>query len=99
MKLIAVLKDSFREAVDTKVLYVTVPLSLLFVLFVFSISFRPLDAQDEANNFASALNANVDRAFTKGNIATGGQRPRFTVANFEQTNTGGQPWERAYHFQ
>ncbi len=99
MKLIAILKDSFREAVDTKVLYVTVPLSLLFVLFVFSISFRPLDAQEEANNFATDLNANVDRAFTKGNIAMGGQRPRFTVANFEQTNAGGQPWERAYHFQ
>ena len=47
MKYLAILKDSFREAIDSKVLYVTVGLSLLLTLLVVSISFRPVPA-DEA---------------------------------------------------
>ena len=99
MKLFAILKDSFREALDTKVLYLTVPLSLLFVLFVFSISFKPLDVRSEANNLASEFNANVDQAVSKGNLQLGAQRPHFSVANFEETKPEAQPWERGYHFQ
>ena len=42
MKYLAILKDSVREAMDTTVFYVTAGLSLLLILFVSSISFRPL---------------------------------------------------------
>ena len=34
MKYLAILRDSFREAIDSKVIYVLVPLSLLVTLFV-----------------------------------------------------------------
>jgi ABC-type transport system involved in multi-copper enzyme maturation permease subunit len=46
MKYLAILKDSFREALDTKVLYVMVGLSLLVILFVASMSFTPAPAED-----------------------------------------------------
>ncbi len=45
MKYLAILKDSLREALDSKVLYVLLGLSLLITLFVATLSFRPLPAQ------------------------------------------------------
>jgi ABC-type transport system involved in multi-copper enzyme maturation permease subunit len=44
MKYWAILKDSFKEALDTKVIYVMVGLSLLVTLVVASMSFKPLQA-------------------------------------------------------
>lgn len=45
MKYLAILKDSLREAIDSKVLLVLFVLSSLVILFVGSISFKPLSAQ------------------------------------------------------
>src|SRR5262245_33638584 len=45
MKYFAILKDSLREALDSKVLYVLLGLALLIVLLVATISFRPLSAE------------------------------------------------------
>ena len=41
MKFLAILRDSLREAIDTKVFYVMVALSGLLALFAFSIGFKP----------------------------------------------------------
>ncbi|HYT90386.1 MAG TPA: hypothetical protein VEL76_16890, partial [Gemmataceae bacterium] len=46
MKYLAILKDSVREALDNKVIYVMVGLSLLVTLFVLSAGFEPLPAED-----------------------------------------------------
>jgi hypothetical protein len=45
MKYFAILKDSLREALDSKVLYVLFGLSLLMIFFVATIGFRPLPAE------------------------------------------------------
>lgn len=45
MKYFAILKDSLREALDSKVLYVLMGLSLVIILFVATIGFRPLPAE------------------------------------------------------
>ncbi len=47
MQFLAILKDSFREAVDGFVIYVMIALSLLMILIVGSLSFTP-SAPDEA---------------------------------------------------
>jgi ABC-type transport system involved in multi-copper enzyme maturation permease subunit len=44
MKYLAILKDSLREAIDNKVIYVMIALSLLVTLFVLTFSFKPLPA-------------------------------------------------------
>jgi ABC-type transport system involved in multi-copper enzyme maturation permease subunit len=41
MKFLAILKDSLRETLDVKLFYFMVGLSLLFVLLVFSITYKP----------------------------------------------------------
>ena len=46
MKYIAILKDSLREAIDTKVFYVMVILSLIVILFVAGISYTPAPAEE-----------------------------------------------------
>src|SRR5262245_23191313 len=45
MKYLAILKDSLRESLDSKVLYVLLGLSLLMILFVATLSFKPLAAE------------------------------------------------------
>src|SRR5262249_18366205 len=42
MKYLAILKDSFREAIDNKVIFVMVGLALLVTLFVLSVGFEPM---------------------------------------------------------
>src|SRR5262249_20215040 len=45
MKYLAILKDSLREAIDNKVIFVMIGLSLLVTLFVLTTSFTPFSAQ------------------------------------------------------
>jgi ABC-type transport system involved in multi-copper enzyme maturation permease subunit len=45
MKYLAILKDSLREAIDNKVIYVMIGLSVLVTLFVLTTTFTPLSAQ------------------------------------------------------
>jgi len=45
MKYLAILKDSLREALDSTVLYVMLGLSTLVILFVATLSFKPLAAE------------------------------------------------------
>lgn len=53
MKFWAILKDSFREAVDCKVMYVTVGLACLVLLAVASVSYEPMPAEATLRNLVS----------------------------------------------
>jgi ABC-type transport system involved in multi-copper enzyme maturation permease subunit len=60
MKFLAILKDSFREAIDAKVFYVLVGASALMTLLAFGVSFEPQPGgQQVVENFA-VLPLNVD---------------------------------------
>jgi ABC-type transport system involved in multi-copper enzyme maturation permease subunit len=59
MKFLATLKDSFREAVDSKVFYVMVGLSLLVTLLAFTMTFTPKPMAREFMQ-AAAVPLNVD---------------------------------------
>lgn len=53
MKLLAILKDSFREAVDTKVFYVMVGVSCLLTLLTATLTFTPKPAGEDVMKFMS----------------------------------------------
>jgi ABC-type transport system involved in multi-copper enzyme maturation permease subunit len=57
MKFLAILKDSLREAIDCKVLYVMVGLSCLVTLVVLSLSFKPLPAENNMRDLVSGKTA------------------------------------------
>jgi ABC-type transport system involved in multi-copper enzyme maturation permease subunit len=89
MKYLAVLRDSFREALDSKVLYVTVVLSGLMVLFIASISIRQITMQEELEKRASFLQT-ILGSQQKG--------MECRVEGFKQTNDADVPWEGDYEF-
>ena len=91
MKLLAFLKDSYREAINGWVLQVMLVLSLLLVLFVFSVSFRPITVQDELARTFGLLNT-----FLSPNDDFG--RPTWKVENYSQTNQI-EPWRSDYSFE
>jgi len=51
MRYLAILKDSFREALDAKVMYVLFSLSTVAILAVGTLSFRPLSAKVTMDQF------------------------------------------------
>ena len=51
MKYLAILKDSLREALDSKVLYVLFALSTLSIIVVAMLSFKPLTAEKTMQQF------------------------------------------------
>jgi len=51
MRYLAILKDSFREALDAKVMYVLFALSTIAILSVGTLSFRPLSAKATMDQF------------------------------------------------
>lgn len=59
MKYLAILKDSLREAIDSKVFYVMVGLSSLLTLLAFSMSFTPRPGIDLFTALAAPLNVDL----------------------------------------
>jgi ABC-type transport system involved in multi-copper enzyme maturation permease subunit len=70
MKYLAMLKDSLREAIDTKVFYVMVALSSVLILVFSSVSFRPLSAT-ELSEIYTILPLNVDPSTFEKSLARG----------------------------
>jgi ABC-type transport system involved in multi-copper enzyme maturation permease subunit len=59
MKYLAILKDSFREAIDTNVFYVMVALSLVLIILVSSVGFTPRPATDLTPEIEQTLNTDL----------------------------------------
>jgi ABC-type transport system involved in multi-copper enzyme maturation permease subunit len=92
MKYFAILKDSLREALDSKVLYVTIGLSALLILFLASISFRPVTMQEEVDHLAGMLNFLFRMQAHNANLS-------FEVQDFRQVNSATEPWHGDYQFK
>jgi len=89
-RFIAILRDSYREALSTWVVPVMLVLAGLLVLFVASVSFRQVGLQDE-----------LEKGFGTFNWALGlnpaNGKPRFVVENVTGTNPT-EPWKADYEF-
>lgn len=91
MKLTALLKDSFREAVDRKIFAAMLVLSGLLILFVASISFQRITLEEELQSttrqlsFFTGLNPHIGKA-------------TYSIENFQQTNDAVEPWKGDYRF-
>jgi hypothetical protein len=91
MRYLSILKDSLREALDTKVIYFTFALSLLVVMLIGSVTFRPVEAQEQFERYSRFLTW----AF---GMAMQGNGPQHKIEAFEQTNGNDVPWKRDYRF-
>ncbi|MCC6420372.1 MAG: ABC transporter permease subunit [Gemmataceae bacterium] len=106
MKYLAILKDSLREALDSKVLYVMLGLSLLVILLVGTTSFVPMEVEEDLQTMTQELNG-----FVADQLRGGGRHPgqfqqwapppppmHFGIQDFRQTDADREPWLRDYRF-
>jgi ABC-type transport system involved in multi-copper enzyme maturation permease subunit len=91
MKYFAILKDSLREALDSKVLYVTLGLSGILILVLASLSFRPVTMQEEVESLTNMLNLVFRLQANNANL-------KFEMREFRQVNDAPEPWRGDYHF-
>ena len=87
MKYLAILKDSFRETFDSKLLYVTLALSAILLFVVGSVKFHPLSLQEQLGGVAWIF----ELAFGQGSTSC-------VVGDVTQTNDAPQPWRGDYRF-
>jgi ABC-type transport system involved in multi-copper enzyme maturation permease subunit len=94
----AVLKDSYREARDAKIIYVMVAFSALLVLFVGSIRYRPL-SMEEALNGGTLKTINFAFGFQR-RVAQPGMAmpPVYVVVNTKKTSDAPEVWQGSYEF-
>jgi len=91
MKYLAILKDSLREALDTKVIYFTVGLSVLVILFIGSVTYRPISMEENLRFLFKVFNWDME-------LKTQGLGPRYEIEDFSQTNEAAEPWKGDYRF-
>jgi ABC-type transport system involved in multi-copper enzyme maturation permease subunit len=96
MKYFAILRDSLRETIDAKVLYVMVALSILVMLFVSSVSYRPLSMEEELRFGLGTINWLLR---TQAQNQGGQKAIQFELKEFERTNVGTEPWTGDYRYQ
>jgi hypothetical protein len=92
VKLIALLKDSYREAVDRKIFFAMLILTGLLTVFIASISLRRITVEDELRTVAGQLTWGMSFDPTM-------EKPTFAVENFRQTNDAAEPWHGDYGFE
>jgi ABC-type transport system involved in multi-copper enzyme maturation permease subunit len=91
VKLLALLKDSLREAVDRKIFAAMLVLSGLLTLFVFSISYRTITLEDDLQTAVGTMTWGMSFNPHLG-------KPTFRIENFRQTNDAKEPWLGDYQF-
>jgi ABC-type transport system involved in multi-copper enzyme maturation permease subunit len=95
MKFLAILKDSLRETLDTKVFYVMVGFSLLVILLVGSIGYHPVSAEEEAHRLTDQMTWFLEHFGDKRHLET---KQRWDIKDFEQLKPGVAPWQTGYRF-
>jgi ABC-2 family transporter protein len=92
VKMVALLKDSAREALDRKIFAAMLVLSGLLTLFVVSVSFRRITVEDELQAVAGQLTWGLSFNPLLG-------QPTYAVEDFQQTNPAAEPWHGDYRFE
>jgi hypothetical protein len=87
MRYLAILKDSLREALDSKLLYVTFGLSGLLILLLASVSFRPVPLKEQLEGVCWLY----DLVFAHGTATA-------EVVEAHQLNDADEPWKADYRF-
>jgi ABC-2 family transporter protein len=98
MKYLAIFKDSIREAIDLKIFYLVVGLSVLVSLFVGTTSLKPVPMDNALDTFSAFLNfvtKNKSPEAAKLNID---EVKELEIANVVRTNEGTEPWNGEYKF-
>jgi ABC-type transport system involved in multi-copper enzyme maturation permease subunit len=96
MKPLAILKDSVREAMDAKVFYVMIGLSVLAILVVASISFTPASPREAMQTWLKQLDEDPTKSgFARADFQGGGFGA-YTIKEVEPLDGGDPAAARRY---
>jgi hypothetical protein len=95
VKYLSILKDSLREALDSKVLYVTFGLSAILLFVLASTSFRQVTVKDEVEWICTLFNFSHDM---EARAQPGSTALHWDVTSFEQLDQATEPWRGQYRF-
>src|SRR5262245_46377457 len=90
MKYLAILKDSLREAIDTKVFFVMMGLSCVVIAIVACLGYEPVPADRGLQDIVGRFGRDPRNPF--------GLPVSFTVEKFQQLNDSHRPWEGEFRF-
>lgn len=93
MKYLALLGDSFREALDSKVLYFTLGLTALLLFLLGSIHFKFLTVADQAQGLANRLNF-IFRMQAQGPLQK--EPAKVEVVHYKQLDSSAEPWHSGH---
>jgi ABC-type transport system involved in multi-copper enzyme maturation permease subunit len=100
MKYLALLKDSLRETIDSKVFFVTLAISVLAILGLASLKLEadPPDKglQEIASRFADGMMVDLP---VVGKIKISQERfAEYSIQDLENVSDASKPWAAEYHF-
>ena len=93
MQFLAILRDSLRETLDSKLFHVMVGLSLLLSLFVGSVTYRPVSMEQQVRLLTDLLNLQL-----RNQEQTRGLDLRLDVEDFQRLDDRPEPWLGSYRF-
>ena len=98
MKYFAIFKDSLREAIDAKLLYVTVALSLLVSLLVMTMTLTPVPVDEASGTVLGFFNMMLSHNKEESKKIGLGNVERLETGDFKRLNAGTEPWTGDYQF-
>lgn len=100
MKYFAILKDSLRETIDSKVLFVVVGLSVFAILIMSTLSFQPNPPDEALTKIAERIpdgSEEVDLPIM-GRMKATPSFTQYTIEDLQGPADSRKPWEAEYHF-
>jgi ABC-type transport system involved in multi-copper enzyme maturation permease subunit/ribosomal protein L31E len=100
MKYLAIMKDSLLEAIDTKVFYVAVAISVLFVLLMATLTFTPNPPQEGMQKLAERFadgSIQIDLPIL-GRVRATESLVQYKIGEISEPANPAKPWEAEYRF-
>src|SRR5207248_2413266 len=98
MKYLAILKDSLREAIDAKVFYATVILSVLVSFIVLTVTYQPVPMEDVVKEFTGLMNLLTEMKHPQAAKMNLEGVKHAEVQDFKRLDDGTEPWTGTYRF-
>ena len=100
MKYLAILKDSLRETIDSKVLFVVVAISLLAIAAMSTLTLKANSPSEAIQQIASRFPDGAQEVELPllGKIKATPSFTQYTVEDFQEPAASAKPWEAEYQF-
>lgn len=100
MKYLAILRDSLRETIDSKVFFVTIAISVLAILILATLSFEPNPPDQALQTITSRFSDGAQEVDLPvvGRVKATPSLTRYSVEDIKSPPDTARPWEGEYQF-